>query len=554
MSCLRFLAAVSWLTVSLCPTTHAAGADQANPLTQMSLEYLMNVEVTTVSKRPEKAQDAAAAVHVLTREEIQRSGAQDIPEALRLVPGVNVARINANSWAVSIRGFNSRFANKLLVMIDGRSVYSPLFSGVFWDRHNIPIDDIDRIEVVRGPGGTLWGSNAVNGVINIITRHSADTQGRRAELSAGNQNLGAVTARQGGVWGDNATYRLSVQADAHDDMDVSGLSDGNDAWENAQTHLRVDWTPSVNDTVLFETGINSVSGGNRYLAPTLTDPYSMIGNGDIDSHSAYVLGRWDRRLASTSSVSVQGFLDYHYMDIDAPMAEEERTTADIQAQHRFVVGPAVNVTWGGGYRAIYDRVETSSFAFEVEPGSETIHIVNGFAQASRRFFDERVELIVGTKIEHHSISGTEVQPSVRSSWMIRPNHTVWGAVSQAARTPSRGETDGVIRNVVLAPNSTANPSSLPLSVAIQGTRDLDAERITAYELGYRSRLTPTLSIDAAGFYNEYDGLLLNATTGTATVNTEYGVPFLDLPTVIDETADGRTIGMEVVGTWQARPE
>jgi len=531
-----------------------ARGQEDNPVTRMSLEYLMNIEVTTVSREPERAQGVAAALHVLTREEIQRSGAVNLPDALRLVPGVNVARINSNSWAVSIRGFNSRFANKLLVMIDGRSLYSPLYSGVFWDRHNIPIDDIDRIEVVRGPGGTLWGANAVNGIINIITRHSSGTQGSRLETSVGTEDLGILSARHGGVIGTNASYRISAKADAHDNTNLADYDDGNDAWQNGQAHLRVDWTPSAWDDVMIAAGVNAVSGGDRYLGPSLSAPYSTVSEGNIERHGAYVLGRWERRVSSESSVSIQGFLDHRVMDIDNPMAEEERTTADLQAQHSTVVGPEIGVTWGGGYRVINDQTSTSGFAFEINPDDEVIHIVNGFVQGSRRFFDDRFEFILGTKVEHHSISGTEIQPSARAVWNVRPNHTVWSAVSQAVRTPSRGETDGIVRNVVIPPNTVANPTSLPLAVAIQGTRDLDAERITAYEAGYRGRLAPSLSVDAAGYFNSYDGLLLDATSEETTLNTDFGTPFLETPNVIGESADGKTYGMELSATWQARPD
>jgi iron complex outermembrane receptor protein len=532
----------------------AAWAQDTNPITRMSLEYLMNVEVTTVSREPERVQTSAAAVHVLTREEIQRAGVTELPEALRMVPGVNVARINANSWAVSIRGFNSRFANKLLVMNDGRSIYSPLYSGVFWDRHNIPVDDIERIEVVRGPGGTLWGANAVNGVINIITRHSAQTQGQRLEIGVGTDVDGLISARHGGVIGDKATYRLSTQFDSRDSTDLEGYDDGNDRWRNGQAHLRVDWTPSARDDVLVTAGVNSVSGGDKYTAPTLSAPYSMVKEGDIDRHGAYLLSRWERRLSANSSFSLQGFLDHRYMDIDVPMAEETRTTADLQALHRSVIGPDIAVTWGAGYRFIDDRTETDTFGFEIDPNDETIHIFNGYVQGSRKFFDDSVEFTLGTKIEHHSISGTEVQPAVRGAWSVTPQHTIWSAVSQAVRTPARGETDGIVRNVVVPPNTPFNPSALPLTIAIQGDRDLDAERITAYEVGYRGRLSRTVSLDVAGFFNSYDGLLLNAATGETTVNTDFGTPFLDTAAVIDETADGETYGAEVAGTWQARPD
>ncbi len=543
------IALVALLTPSL-----PVSASDTNPITRMSLEYLMNVEVTTVSREPERAQNAAAAVHVLTREEIQRSGATSLPDALRLVPGVNVARINANSWAVSIRGFNSRFANKLLVMIDGRSLYSPLFSGVFWDRHNIPIDDIDRIEVVRGPGGTLWGANAVNGVINIITRHSADTQGARLEASVGTERLGMLSGRQGGVIGDSATYRLSAKADAYDDADIAGYDDGNDAWQNGQAHLRVDWAPSARDDMLFEVGVNAISGGDRHAAPLLTAPYSEVREGDVERNDVYLLARWERRIDPESRVSVQGYLDHSSMDIDSPIAEEERTTADVQAQHRTVVGPDINLTWGAGYRGISDRTTTPAFTFDINPNDALIHIVNGYVQGSRRFFDDRFEFILGTKVEHHSISGTEVQPAVRAVWYPAPDHTVWSALSQAVRTPSRGENDTTVRNVVIAPFTNANPSALPLTIAIQGARDLDAETITAYEIGYRGRLNENLSFDLAGYYNSYDGLLLSTTTGTTTVNTAYEAPFLDTPVLINETADGRTFGMEFAGTWRPLPD
>lgn len=530
---------------------HLDAQDKADPLTRMSLEYLMNVEVTTVSRQPERVQNAAAAVYVLTREEIQRAGVTSLPEALRLVPGVNVARINANSWAVSIRGFNSRFANKLLVMIDGRSIYSPLFSGVFWDRHNIPIDDIDRIEVVRGPGGTLWGANAVNGIISIVTRHSAETQGSRLELSAGSEDAAIASGRQGGVIGENATYRLSTKFDTHDSTNLPSGGDGNDGWSNGQANLRVDWTPTAEDKILLESGLNAIEGGERYIGPSLAAPYSETRDGDIRRRGAFVLGRWDRSLGNRADFSLQGFVDHRYMDIDTPVAEENRTTADIQAQHSFVVGPEIGLTWGGGYRLIQGSIETPDFSFDVQPESETIGIANAYLQASRRFFDEAVEFSIGSKFENHSITGSEVQPSARALWNVADDHAVWTAVSRAVRTPSRVETDGTIRNVVIPPGTAANPSSLPLTIAIQGSRNLDAETITAYEAGYRGRLSRTLSLDVAGFYNLYDGLLLDSASGTPVIRTEYGWAYLDTPISINEEADGRTYGFEIGATWQA---
>ena len=226
---------------------------------------------------------------------------------------------------------------------------------------------------------------------------------------------------------------------------------------------------------------------------------------------------------------------------------------DLHAQHRFLAGAGIVVTWGGGFRLVHDAVDTPAFSFQIDPDSQSVEIVDGFLQGSRRFLEDRVELTLGTKIEHHSISGTEVQPSARALWNITPDHAVWTAVSQAVRTPSTVETNGIIRNVVIPPNTAANPSGLPLAVSIQGTRELNAERITAYEAGYRARLSSDLSVDVAGFYNTYDGLLLDSAAGTTIFNTDYGTPFLEVPVQINENADGRTYGAEFSATWHAAP-
>ncbi len=521
-----------------------------NPLTRLSLEYLMDVEVVTASKRPERLQDTAAAVYVLTREEIIRSGATNIPDALRLVPGVNVAQINANNWAVSIRGLNSRYANKLLVMIDGRSIYSPLFSGVIWDRHRVPLSEIDRIEVVRGPGGSLWGANAVNGVINVITRHSVETQGQQLNLTVGTEELGRVYARQGSVLGEDATYRLSIDLGAHDDTSLPDGTSGNDDWEDAQLGLRVDWSPSERDTVLVDMGLSGVSGGDRAERPSLTTPYMFDEDGDTRRHGGYVHGRWERRFAPKNMLTTQAFVDYRSMEIDTPQIEEDRATVDVQVQHTFPVSDGLTAHYGGGYRYIDDRTDTQTRVLELHPDDDTIEIFSGFLQATQSLWDDQVSLTLGSKVEHHSVSGTEVQPSARALWNITDRHTLWGAVSQAVRTPSRAETDGVIRNNVIAPFTGANTTPFPLVVAAVGSDDLDAERITAFEAGYRARLFNRVSIDVAGFYNEYDALLVNADAGEATLESENGVPFLEVPASINDDAHGRVYGAEISATWE----
>ncbi|MEQ8332055.1 TonB-dependent receptor [Nisaea sp.] len=534
--------------LSALTTAGMARAVEIDPISRMSLEYLMNMEVTTVSKQPERIQKAAAAVSVLTREEIRRSGATTLPDALRLVPGVNVARINANSWAVSIRGFNSRFANKLLVMIDGRSIYSPLFSGVFWDRYNVPISDIDRIEVVRGPGGTLWGANAVNGVINIITRHSSETQGTHAELSAGTERLGDTFLSQGSALSKDATYRLSGDFSSYSASDLPDGSDAGDDWYNGQANLRVDWTPTGIDELLIVSGVNQVTAAGKQTAPSLTAPYSETRDGEIDRQGLYLNGKWTRQLSATSNFSLQGFLDYRYMDLEAPDLSERRTTADAHFLHTSRVASEIDLTWGGGYRAIISDLETE-YELEVDPEDETYHIYNAFAQASRGFFDDQIELTVGSKIEYHSQSGSEVQPSVRGLWNVTPRHALWGAISTAARTPGI-ESNATVRNLIVPPGTTNNPSALPLIPSVQGNPELDAERVTAYEIGYHGRLLDELSVDIAGFVNEYDNLLLSSSAGEVAVRTASGIAYIDSPAVINNQAKARTFGMELSGVWE----
>jgi iron complex outermembrane receptor protein len=398
---------------SLAATVLAAGISRAAApdYTEMSLEQLMDVEVTSVSRRPQKASEAAAAVFVLTREDIRRAGVTSVPDALRLVPGVEVARISTNTWAISIRGFNSRFANKLLVMIDGRSVYTPLFSGVFWDHHDVLLEDVDRIEVVRGPGASLWGANAVNGVINIITRHTKDTQGTFARGTAGNVEQGIAEVRHGGRI-DAATYRLYAKGRIRESGETEAGANAGDDWKVGLVGFRGD-TEAGADSFLLEGQYQWSEASERASVITLTPPFADTGNLDNNSNGGYLLGRWSRELSDESSLSVQGYYDHRQFD-DVRLSER-RDTFDLQLQHNFSPLPHHEVVWGAGYRLVTDGID-NTFSVSFDPESRTTHLFSSFVQDTFTLLEDELDLVVGTKLEHNDFTGFEVQPNARLLW------------------------------------------------------------------------------------------------------------------------------------------
>ncbi|MCR9255250.1 MAG: TonB-dependent receptor [Alphaproteobacteria bacterium] len=535
--------------LAISPKNLAAQQD-TNATTKLSLEYLMNVEVTTASNRPEVASDVASAIHVLSREEILQAGVTNIPDALRLVPGVNVAQINRNSWAISIRGFNSRFANKLLVLIDGRSVYTPLFSGVFWDHHNVPIDNIERIEVVRGPGGSVWGSNAVNGVINIITRHSLDSQGNEVVASVGTEPSGSLYARTGAVLNDDATYRASFRLDGAASSDTPGGRDGNDDWRNAQADVRVDWSLSSIDDLMISAGVNAVRNGDLAQVPAFTAPYSMVEEHETERFGLHLLARWDRQYTEDENLMVQGYVDHRDNEVGTPEAQDARTVVDFQTRYYRPVLSEGRVHVGGGVQVTKDSLDDPTLILSISDDDETVYILNAFAEGSWDFLDDRLTVTAGTKIEHHSISGTELQPSVRLLARPAPNQTIWAAVSSATRTPSRIENDGTIRQSVIPPGTPQNPGPLPATIATVGTRALEAERVIAYEIGHRARITPRLSTDVTAFYNDYEDLALNAFFLGTSVNNDYGSPFVEISNQINNAGSATVYGAEASATWE----
>ncbi|GJL54754.1 MAG: TonB-dependent receptor [Nitrospirales bacterium] len=515
------------------------GADSLpapNDLTHLSLEELMNVEVTSVSKKKQKLSGSAAAIFVITQDDIRRSGVTSIPEALRMVPGLHVARLDNNKWAISARGFNSRFSNKMLVLLDGRNVYNSFFAGTIWETTDTLLEDIERIEVIRGPGGTLWGVNAVNGVINIITKHTQRTQGGLVSGLGGSEEA-IVGARYGGKVGDDLSYRLFVkslhestefnQAGAHDDGRI--LRGG----------FRSDWDIDAHNTLMTEGGLYSGDVGQRVRLPTLTAPaFARSVDEDVEMRGGHILLKWDRRISEGSDLSFQFFYDRFYRK--ETVVEMTIDTVDFELQHRVALPLNQDVVWGIGYRQWFDDFRTS-FTIAPAPRSKSFRVLNGFIQDEIRLFDDEATLTVGSKISHNDFTGFEVQPSGRVLWQPVPQHAWWLAASRAVRLPSRAADNGAI---VQPPN----PPALTVPVRLMGNRRLGPESLIAFEAGYRLTPISELSIDVIAFYNLYDNLI-----------DSKRIALSPLPTFqFSNNKEARTHGVEVASnlqileSWQIR--
>jgi iron complex outermembrane receptor protein len=450
----------------------------AEDLKTLSIEELMQIDVTSVSRRSESLSRAAAAITVITGEDLRRSGVSSLPEALRLAVSLHVAQQTQRLWSISARGFNQGTANKLLVLIDGRTVYSPLFSGVFWDVQDILLEDVDRIEIIRGPGATLWGANAVNGVINVITKPAASTQGGLLVAGAGTEERGFGGVRWGGALGENGRYRVYGK---YRDVDELAFADGRESVDDLQLRkggFRADW--------------KDADGGLTLQGDLYAGHGGELNHGDQDFNGGNLLGRWSRRSSERSGLELQAYWDRTYRLIPR-LFEEHRDTWDLDFQHDARLGDRHTVVWGLGYRHTGDRVRPSPL-IAFFPERRPQELFSGFAQDEISLRDDRLRVTLGTKLEHNESTGLEVQPNVRFSLAVNDDQTLWGAVSRAVRTPTRLDEDVVF----FVPGTDA-----PL---IQGSPDFDSEKLIAYELGWRSQLQADLSVDVATFYNVYDDL------------------------------------------------
>ncbi len=507
----------------------------ANKVIDLSLEDLMNVEITSVSKRSEKRTDAAAAIYVLTQDDIRRSGATNIPDALRLVPGVNVARLTSNTWSVTARGFGGRFANKLLVLIDGRSIYTPLFAGVYWEAHEVMLEDVDRIEVIRGPGGTLWGANAVNGVINIVTKPAADTQGLLLSTGAGTYERAFANARWGGAIGEDVNYRLYTRYFLRDEGGSQATGgDGDDAWHSIQGGGRVDWNIGPDDRLSLYADLRQLNMDQVVTRAFLDAPFAREIHDSADYFGRYVMASWVHTFADESSLQVQAYYDGYTWD--DPTFGEDRNTFDLDIQHQLNVGERHSVIWGLEFRHTQDEIDGSEW-ISLTPDSRSDQTYSAFAQDDIALTDE-LHLILGLKIEHNDYSGIEVQPNARIRWLPNDRHTVWAAVSRAVRTPSRAERDVRLRN-------TTAPGPTEVVFMRYDDRQFDSENLLATELGYRVRATDELAFDIALFFNHYTDL---RTLEPGPAFDDNGVTVVPIEAVNEGKSN--TYGFEIAADWQ----
>ncbi|HEY7120877.1 MAG TPA: TonB-dependent receptor, partial [Tepidisphaeraceae bacterium] len=507
----------------------------------MSLEDLMNVEITSVARQKQKASAAPAAVTVINQDDIRRSGLSSIPELLRLAPGLDVAQVNANTWAISSRGFNDIFANKLLVLMDGRTVYTPAFSGVYWDSVDYVLQDLERIEVVRGPGATLWGANAVNGVVNVLSKSARDTQGWLTDTRYANQEqTGAI--RYGGAIDDRTWYRVYGKYRNVDDFDFADGDDAHDGWEALRGGFRIDRYASDRDTLTFQGDAFTERTGMTAVQSVFTPPTFSRSIDDTNNQGGgNLLARWTHVISSTSDFSVQ--LYYDNVRREDFYGNYKLDTFDADFQHRFALTPRQQLIWGAGFRFQADRF-TGKNGLVVTPDSRDAYLVSAFVQDDLTLVKDRLHLFLGSKFEQNSYTGFEWQPSARLLWTPNDRNSIWGSVSRAVRTPSRVDEDARIPLFrAIDPNS-----GLPVELDITGNNQLYSEQLMAYELGYRTQLTRAVSLDAAVFFNHYDNLTSLA-TGAPTLVTSGATPLVLTDATWTNKRRADAYGIELAANW-----
>ncbi len=508
-------------------------------LADMSIEELMNEPVTSVSKKETPLSESPAAITVITPDDIRRLGIGSLPEALRLVPGMDVGRVGANETAVSVRGFNDLFANKLLVLIDGRAVYSPSSAGVFWNTQDVVLEDLDRIEVIRGPGATLWGANAVNGVINIITKSARETQGTLVSTTVGTEDRPTATVRYGGRLAPDIFYRVYAKYFDRPGLTTLAGGDARDSWDSFRTGFRLDYEPSAENNFTLQGDYYRSVAGKDVTRISLAPPFSQTANVRGRNRGHNVLGRWAHTFSETSQLTLQTYYDDITQDVGTSI--DRSKTFDFDLEHHLAFGSQNELSWGAGYRDT--RTDTSS-SFEVTWAHEEqrLRLFNAFAQDKIALVRERLHLILGTKLEHNELTGLEWEPGARLLWTPTGQQTVWAAVSRAVRTPAFIERDARI-------NLAAGPGFL---VSFIGNPDVESERLTAYELGYRLAPVKQLSFELAAYYNAYDRLIVPQDNPVA---FEFNPP--PPHALVSQTwrngAKGETYGAELSAQWQVTP-
>jgi len=534
---LGFIAAFlsfSTLSSTVFAAATSSPADDSAPAATSSQEKILSLfnptEVTTVSRRKEDSFSAAAAIYVITQEDIKRSGATNVPEALRLAPGVDVARSGSERYAVSIRGFNDNIANKLLVMVDGRTVYTPTFSGVNWDTVTPPLEDIKQIEIIRGPGGTLWGANAVNGVINIITEDAQNTQENLISGIAGTETRN-IYGRNGGKIGDDAFYRIYAQAFDYSHTKAENGDHVNDAWDRQQSGFRIDWGKTSQDNITVQGDVYTGTDNRTAFLPVPTPPPFVNPTvDDANLHGGNILGRWTHSYADGAQTQLQVYFDNWDRLFD--ISEEKVNTLDFDLQHSFLAGDRNEITMGMGYRLVnYDEPARAYFLYN--PTQDDLNLYSTFIQDKFAIIRDKVFFTFGSKFEVNDFTGFEYEPSARLSWLIDERQTLWAAISRAVRTPSIAD-ETIIQTVGAIPNAGY--------VALVSNKDYGSEDLIAHEIGYRIRPNSDITIDTTAFYNNYTNLQ----------TLDFGAPFgnIAVPLVDHNYGKATSYGFELASTWK----
>ena len=547
----------------------AAGAVRAQTrdanLLDLSIEELLHVEITSASKKTQRISETAAAAFVITQDDIRRSGARSIPEVLRMAPGIEVAQIDGNTWAVTARGFNGRFANKLLVLMDGRALYTPSFGGVFWDVQDTLMEDIERIEVIRGPGGTLWGANAVNGVINIITRSSRNTQGTELVAGAASGPSKEGSLQYGGRLDLGAsdpgpTYRIYAKyLDLAGNEDLTGRSTADD-WQQGRAGVRVDWSSAAGDQLSLTAEAYDGNSGETLTHSLPAAPYETVVDAVEEVSGFFTVAGWHREVAEGRQIEAQAYVDETRRS--GLLFGEDRTTAVLNLQYRFPIGSRQDVVTGAGVRHnAYDFSATSEVS--VSPSRPSNVGYNGFLQDEVQLVQNRLALTVGVDLEHNPLSEHNVDalPSGRILWTLDERNHVWGAVTKAISTPSFEDTGASVRNAapIIPAGAPQNPFPVPIVTSVESNPTVGSETLVAYELGYRTEPRSNISLDATLYRHDYEALRDAVDVGLYCDPSQLSVKFapaclfgaVDLVDKIQfqNSVRGRSSGIELAADW-----
>jgi iron complex outermembrane recepter protein len=529
--------------MSLCAVARAQDAQpKPEDLANVSLEDLMKMEVTSVSNKEQTLSRTAAAVFVITQDDIRRSGATNIPDLLRIVPGLDVAQINANSWAISARGLNGQFSNELLVLIDGRNVYTPSFGGVFWDTVDLPLENIERIEVIRGPGASVWGENAVNGVVNIIRKKAGDTKGGFVNAGGGNTDVDFATVQYGNSIKDRVDYRVfGKYFDSHD-MRAIGGGDGGDGWHLARAGFRTDSKITDSDSLVVEGDIYSGREGDpTFTLTSLLAPGPTPVEIFINTSGGYLQSIWKHASSSHSDFTLMGAYDTYER---GDLLNDHRQNESLDFRQHYVLSERQELVWGATYRHT-SATSSGGNWLSLNPPDQSENIFSVFVQDEIAAIQDRLYVTVGSKFENNTYSGFAAMPTARALYQLSGRQSVWAAVSRAVRSPS--ETDVSLR---LNVGGVTLPDGTIAAISAFGNPHVKDEGLLAYEAGYRRMLTPRLSVDIAAYYNDYDNQDSGEPQALFTEATP-APPHAVVSTIEQNLIYGETHGAEVSARWKA---